>query len=121
MCPTEDIAWTEVDPTEGVAPEWRTVVNGKLTASAPAVVRYVRAEESRDREADRCTDGHPECMQSAEQLCVYKVRKRYLCSMQTRAKGGCEFGSACYFEHPPKAEKCSSTYQKNERTLPGRA
>lgn len=89
--------------------EWSQVVKGKKAPAPSPMVRYVRAEGPEDRQDDRCTENHPECMLGPERLCVYKIRKRIDCIMETRAAAACPYGQACYFGHPRTAEKCSGT------------
>lgn len=84
-------------------------MNGKRAAAPSPVVRYVRAETAEDRAVDRCTDNHPECMLSAEKLCVHKIRARYPCMLETRTADACPFGDKCHFEHPQTTEKSSTT------------
>ena len=85
--------WIKVSADKG----WTVVT--RLKRATP--VFRVAIETEMDRASDQCTDGHPECAESPENLCVYKLRSRIPCALAARSKAGCCFGDACEFDHNP--------------------
>lgn len=83
--------WIKVSADEG----WTVVT--RLKHATP--VLRVAMETAIDRAPDKCTDGHSECAESPENLCVYKLRKDIPCALATRSKEGCCFGAVCEFDH----------------------
>ena len=90
--------WKQVGPKES---EWCTVTRSKKGHTSGAVVSRVEVETAADRLGDRCTEGHAECAESPEKLCVYKLRRRIKCAAEFRSSSGCAYGETCYFEHSP--------------------
>lgn len=50
-----------------------------------------------ERIEERCTENHPECMASDNQICVIKIRKTIPC--RNFLNNDCPYGEECYFKH----------------------
>ena len=67
----------------------------------PPVKRKILAKTPADRVCDKCTETHPECMDSPEQICVFKIRKKIYCRFEKQQVGSCFYGDTCWFSHTP--------------------
>lgn len=98
-CARPDAAqWKSVVQKES---EWSTVTRSKKRHTNGAVMAKVVVETATDRLGDKCTEGHAECAESPEKLCVYKLRQKIQCAAALRSLSGCAYGATCYFAHSP--------------------
>lgn len=96
----------EPEPPKEEEESWTTVEKKKtpeefrMTFPKPKPARHHKNKYKRPHKTiikEKCTEGHPECMITESQVCVFRIRKTIPC--RKFLQGDCPYGDDCYFKH----------------------